>query len=288
MRNLILLAVLASALAPTAQAQTDTTVDVTRGVRLKMNNFGGSITVHTWARNAVRVQADHSERDRIELDLSSSTLTIRGGSRRMAPRSFDYELTVPAWMALELSGVSTDITVEGTQGEVSAESVEGAVSIRGGTGFVSAQSVDGDVTIEGAQGRIEANTVDGQIHITNVTGEIYAATVDGDVLLERIESANVEAQTVDGNLDYQGAIKDGGHYHLASHSGDVTLRISDRISATVSVSTFSGEFESDFPVQLTGTKKRRFTFTLGGGSARVDLESFDGTTALRRAGGRTN
>ena len=68
----------------------------------------------------------------------------------------------------------------------------------------------------------------------------------------------------------------------------MTLRVSDRISATVSVSTFSGEFESDFPVQLTGTKKRRFTFTLGGGSARVDLESFDGTTALRRAGGPTN
>ena len=56
-------------------------------------------------------------------------------------------------------------------------------------------------------------------------------------------------------------------------------------SATVSVSTFNGEFESDFPVPLKETRKgKRFSFTLGGGSAQVSLESFQGTVRLVRPG----
>jgi hypothetical protein len=52
------------------------------------------------------------------------------------------------------------------------------------------------------------------------------------------------------------------------------------------VSTFNGEFESEFPVTLTETKKgRRFNFTIGTGSAQVTLESFQGTIQLVRPGG---
>jgi hypothetical protein len=51
------------------------------------------------------------------------------------------------------------------------------------------------------------------------------------------------------------------------------------------VSTFSGDFESDFPVPLRETRKgRRFSFSLGSGSAQVSLESFQGTIRLVRPG----
>jgi hypothetical protein len=53
----------------------------------------------------------------------------------------------------------------------------------------------------------------------------------------------------------------------------------------VAVSTFSGEFESEFPVPIRGTRKGKgFNFTLGGGSAQVTLESFQGTIQLVRPG----
>jgi hypothetical protein len=52
----------------------------------------------------------------------------------------------------------------------------------------------------------------------------------------------------------------------------------------VSVSTFQGDFESAFPVTLTEHRGKRFDFTLGGGSARLDLESFGGTIRLVRPG----
>ena len=50
--------ILATALSALALAgQIDTTVPAERGQRLQVNSFGGEITVKTWARNAVHVQA---------------------------------------------------------------------------------------------------------------------------------------------------------------------------------------------------------------------------------------
>src|SRR2546430_4319799 len=52
-----------------------------------------------------------------------------------------YEITVPAAMALALSGVYTDISVEGSQGEITAETVQGTIKVSGGAGNVSLKSV---------------------------------------------------------------------------------------------------------------------------------------------------
>jgi hypothetical protein len=53
----------------------------------------------------------------------------------------------------------------------------------------------------------------------------------------------------------------------------------------VSVATFNGDFTSEFPVTLTETRKgKRFSFTLGTGSAQMTLESFQGTIELVRPG----
>ena len=48
--------------------------------------------------------------------------------------------------------------------------------------------------------------------------------------------------------------------------------------------SFQGDFESAFPVTITERHGKRFEFTLGNGSARVELESFSGTIRLVRPG----
>ena len=90
---------------------------------------------------------------------------------------------------------------------------------------------------------------------------------------------------MNGDVGYDGPIRNGGRYTLSSHNGDVTLAMPESSSATVSVSTFNGEFESEFPVTLREARKgKRFSFTIGGGSAQVSLESFQGTVQLVRPG----
>jgi hypothetical protein len=268
-----------------AATQTDTTVAVKPGTRLELSNFGGTIAVTTWARNSVRVRAEHSSRVEIELQASGPTLGIEAVHWRGVPTTVDYELTVPKWMALELSGVSTDVSVENAEGEVKIESVQGEVSVKGGTGLVTASPIEGAVRVVGARGRIEGSSVNGSVHVERSSGPVSASSVNGEIHLTTIDSEDVEASTINGGVSYDGALKDGGSYRFSTHGGDLVVTVPERANAAVTVSTFSGEFTSEFPIQLQETRKGgRFGFTLGNGDARLELESFQGTIRLRRPG----
>jgi putative adhesin len=269
------------------QQQTDTTVPVRAGARLEVNNFGGDITVKTWSKSAVRIAADHSSRDHITIEATDQLVLVKSGGRRGPSRVVEYDITVPAWMALALTGVYTDIAVDGAQGEITAETVEGSIKVSGGSGTVSLKSVQGDVTLEKARGRIDLNSVNESITATAVSGDIAAETVNGDIALTQIESANTEANTINGDITYDGTIKDGGRYHFSTHDGDLRVAVPEKASVSVSVSTFNGDFNACFPVQLTGKTKHRFSFTIGAGSARLELESFGGDIRICRPGALT-
>jgi Putative adhesin len=265
--------------------QTDTTVPVRAGARLEVNNFGGEIAVKTWSKSAVRIAASHSSRDRIIVDASDQVVRVKSEGRRGPSQVVDYDITVPAAMALALSGVYTDISVEGTEGEITAETVQGTVKVSGGSGNVSLKSVQGDVTLEKARGRIDLSSVNETIKASQISGDISAETVNGDISLVQIESGNTEATTVNGDVMYDGTIKDGGRYRFSTHDGDLRVSIPEKSSVSVSVSTFDGDFSACFPVQLVGPKtKHRFTLTIGSGSARLELESFNGDIRLCRPG----
>ena len=264
---------------------TDTTIAVRAGTRLDLSSFEGDISVTTWSRASVRIEADHDEDTRVDIDQGAGRLDVRGRSR-YGPAEVTWRLTVPAEMSLELSAHSGNIKVEGTRGGVTARSVEGDITVRGGTGFVSLQSVEGALVVGDATARVSLTTVDGAVTASRIHGDISVSTVDGAIQLEEIDAGDVEAETVDGNIEFEGPVQRGGRYKLTSHDGDVTVT-APAIDATVSVSTFNGDFESDWPVTLSGlTSRKQLSFTLGGGSARLELESFDGTVALRKSGSR--
>src|SRR5688500_14844242 len=63
---------------PESAPRTDQTIDVTKGTRLVLSNNAGEVAVRSWDRDQVRVQATHSERDRVEVQTADSTLRIRG------------------------------------------------------------------------------------------------------------------------------------------------------------------------------------------------------------------
>jgi hypothetical protein len=76
---------------------------------------------------------------------------------------------------------------------------------------------------------------------------------------------------------------DRGRYLFATHNGDIDITLPGRDDATVSVRAFDGQFRSSLPVKLPdeGARRRRFSFVLGSGAARLDLETFRGTISLR-------
>lgn len=277
---------LAGLLAATmGQQQTDTTFDVRVDSRISVATFGGEINVKTWNRNAVRVQATHGRRDVIDISVRGSSVQIEAEGRIGPAIDVTFNVTVPTSASLEMSGVNTAISVEGVTGHVDAETVNGTIRVVGG-GRMKLESVQGDIIVERARGRVSANTVNRGIRITDVVGDVEAETVNGFISLRKVDAKNVDLATVNGRILYDGTLKDGGDYAIASHNGGVWVVVPPSAGITVSVTTFNGQLNSTLPITLrgeTGTQ-RRMNFVFGNGSARLDIESFGGRINLRRPG----
>jgi DUF4097 and DUF4098 domain-containing protein YvlB len=265
------------------QRQSDTTIAVPAGASLSVNNFGGGITVHGWNENRVKVHGETGRRGRVEVSLVGNTVVVKTGSREGAPSVIDLDITVPASMPLTLSGTYADITVDGVQGAISVETVNGEVNVRGGKGIVTLHSIQGGVTLADASGRIEVNSVNEDVELTNVSGEIKVETTNGEVMLMGIKSSSVDAGTINGDVTYEGTVTDGGSYSFGSHNGDITVSIPEGANVTVTTATANGDIDASFPLPMTGsTGKHRKTFKIGSGSARMELESFQGDINMRR------
>jgi len=266
------------------------TVDVTKGTRLVLSNQAGEVVVRSWDQDKVRIQASHGARETISAETTDNTLRIRTqratGSR--GPGGLvDYQITVPRWMPVNLTGTYLDATIEGTQAEVTVETVHGNAKVTGGNGAVSLRSVEGVITVDKASGRVQANSVNEGIRITNSSGEINAETTNGNIFIDNATTSNLEAFTVNGEVTFNGTIRDSGVYKLGTHNGDIRVGLGGANNATIFVRTFQGDFAADFPVQLpegqnARSGSKRFNFTLGSGSARIELQSFGGDIVLAR------
>ena len=266
-------------------APTDQTVQVAKGTKLDINNFAGDVIVKTWDKDAVRVEVNHSDRETIDIKPGDQTLSIRGRSTRGGPsRSLDYNITVPGWMAISVSGTYADVTLEGVGGDVTVDTTRGDIKVRGGSGFVSLKSVQGEITLEKAKGRVEVRAVNESIHLADISGDLSAESTNGSIILDRIDSGNVDLYTVNGNISYDGPIKDKGVYRLTTHNGLIAMPVAERANAALTARTYNGGIRSTFPLPGdTGDKRtKRLALTLGNGSAHIELESFSGTIALRR------
>src|SRR4029078_8690880 len=88
---------------------TDTTLAVSNGTTLELENYAGSIEVQTWSRHggrseaahgrrAARSDAEHGPGAAVRVERGTGSLSISAQSHMGTPTSADFKLTVPAWM----------------------------------------------------------------------------------------------------------------------------------------------------------------------------------------------
>ena len=267
------------------QQQMDTTFAVRPGGELRLEALNGSVTVDTWDREAMRVRARHTGRAVIDVERSGSDVEIDVQHRGM-PQAVTFEVTVPRNYRIDIEGMRLQITVGGLRGAAALENVDGAIVVRDVTGAVTVESVSGRVTVEDVRGDISVSTVNQAIGITGSRGDIAASTVNGSIVMRNVDSRSVAASTVNGLVEYFGTVHDDGDYFLGTHNGRITMGIPERANARVGIEARNGRVESDFPVRVEGVRAGEHGFTLGSGSARIDLESYNGTIHLVRPRGR--
>jgi len=280
----MLLDIIAGALMMVAVPQSaDTTFAVDPSLRLELHNRSGYIVVRTWERDEVRIRANGIYRGAFVIERTSSSLRV--GARRWDDDDdeIDFLLTVPASMDLDLATSDGDITVDGTAGEVTLRASDGDLMIRGGTGRISARTSDGRITAEGVDGRIHLESSDGDITVEGATGDITIDATDGTVELWEVDATSVQVDNVDGDITFDGVLAPRGTYRLSTHDGDISINVPESSDARVTLGIYDGDFSSNFSITFPQWPRgRRVEFTLGGGSAELQAETFDGDISLMR------
>ena len=269
----------AQAAAQAPAPASDQTVDVARGTRLTVENQAGEVVMRACDRDAVRVVARHGTRVRVNLRQAEGALFI---TNRGSMGAIDYEISVPSWMPVKVSGHYNYIELNGMGAEVTAENVRGDIEIKGGRGFVTAKSIEGSIRISGTQGKVTAMTVNDDLTVENATGELAVESTNGNLTLTGIQSSAVSVATVNGRVIFGGTLADKGRYQFTTHNGRIELRVQQNPNATFYVRTYEGSFRQSLGLKPQGEPRsgRRNTYIAGNGSAQVELESFNGSVRL--------
>ena len=142
-------------------------------------------------------------------------------------------------------------------------------------------SMDVTVTLPASM-QIEAGSVSGDIHVDGAHGDVRASTVSGDVTLRNLSATSVRATSVSGDVDVGiTALSGTGDLTFKSVSGDVTVAVPTGLNADFSMSTVSGDLDTDFPLTLSGRMGRRsINARIGQGGRSFTVSTVSGDVRL--------
>jgi DUF4097 and DUF4098 domain-containing protein YvlB len=151
---------------------------------------------------------------------------------------------------------------------------------------VYAVSISGEVRVRGAN-EIEAKSVSGEVIAERVTGDVRLSSTSGDVVARQSTGRFVTLSSTSGDLSFEGTVDNTGRYEFETHSGSVAISLPAATNANITVATYSGDIDSDFPLVLQPgsrafNRPRRLEFTIGNGGPRIVAESFSGDVEIRR------
>lgn len=276
--GLIVMATMAAA--QTSESRKDAKIDIAPGGALNIVNGSGSVTLHSNSGHQVLVTyVVHS--DKVEVDQNASSNKQRVELRTHAlpgqkPTSdearVDYDVTVPAGVAVNVSTTSAPITADGLSGDIGLSSETGHVTVRNvAKSYVHVRSVTAPVTLTNVSlTHTDIQSSGGTVQLNNVTGQ------------------RVQVGTTTGNIEYLGDCSGGGNYLLTTHSGAIDVTLPPTASVDLTARSTNGTVENAFPLQqkshtsFVPQQGRSFAGTSNSGSSSVQLQSFSGKIRVKK------
>ncbi len=261
-------------------AAVDTILALRPGDRVVLENLTGEISVRGWDRDELELRGEDEDVPLI-VSRRGSIVRVARDDRKGRRRGVEAAIRLPRWVDVDVSGRSLDIWIDGIDGTVEISGVSGDVWVENAGGPVRVRTIEGEIDVSGARAGVNASSQSDEVRLRDVEGPVDAHSGSGDLTLVDIRSASVRAETQDGDVTFSGTVANDGRYGFFVHDGDAYIAIPATSSARVSVSTFDGDFESEFPVRIERyTGGREFDFTIGDGRASIEIQVFDGEIRL--------
>lgn len=217
--------------------------------KVSISNVNGSITIDTWDRNEVKLEAVKTADDKerlseveIKIDARKDAIIIEtnydswkrnngNGWKNYGKLTVDYRLTVPRNAVLD-----------------------------------EVETVNGSVNIANSNNVTKASTVNGQVVATNLRGTAELSTVNG---------------TIEANFDQ---LQSSSRINLNTVNGQVNLVIPSDANATVRADTLNGQITNDFGLRVRKGEYvgRDMYGRIGSGEVQIKLNSVNGGLHIKR------
>lgn len=244
---------------------------------LQVRIVGGSVNVVGTTDPGTRIEVGEVQGPPLLVTLEGDSLVI--AYEDVPWKGFLKWLDRKGWNRHVVVSVSVPAQVRLSVGVVNASAF-----VSGITGRTDVRGVSGETTLVGVDGPVRAETVSGNVEAQNLTGRIGFNSVSGDLTVIDGRSA-VKADSVSGcmilDLDTGGSDATTD-IALGTVSGELALRLSDPVDATVEASTASGGVSSAFDeLKVEGQwGAKTVTGSLGTGAGRLRANSVSGSIAL--------
>lgn len=262
---------------------TDTVFSAAGTTRIDIEGASGDVVVRGWDRDQIRVRAEHSRRTSLDIRRRAGTVFLEAEGRNWTAIA-DFEIDVPRGMEIAVDGFNVAVDVQGVGGAVRVSTIQGDVRVVGARGDVRIETVNGRIDLEDIDGQTEASSPAGNMTLRNVAGEIRVEAVGGSVRMEGMRTHSADVSSVGGRIEYAGDIVAGGDYYFGTHGGSIILEIPPGVDAEFSAASVMGRIRARYSGAPEPERKDRLRFTVGDGSADVEMETYGGTITIREPG----
>jgi DUF4097 and DUF4098 domain-containing protein YvlB len=291
-RSLAMAALLSLAAgAPAAWAETiNESAAVHPHGEVEISNIAGRIDVLGWDQDRIEVTGTlGAGAERLEFRTRDRHTLIKvehpSGARQVGPS--ELRVRMPVGSRLVVAGVSADVTVRDLQGAQRIHSVSGNIDTVMSGEDVQIQTVSGRVQLDGggAPGMLTITTVSGDAELRNVAGELVLQTVSGDLEIDGPGLERARIRTTNGSARLQSTPLPDARIEMEAVNGSLTLLLGPEPDAEFTLATFNGRIDNAIGPEPARTSRfapgMQLRFTSGNGSARVNMETFNGSIILR-------
>lgn len=177
-------------------------------------------------------------------------------------RNLEVTLEMPAEATLTFQTVSGDLVATGLRGDQRY------------------RTVSGDLVLNEVAGRIELNAVSGDTTLrAGGPLDLDARSVSGDLLAVTPRFETLRAVTVSGDIEIEGALREGPTHRAETVSGDLALAPLNGL--TLEVRGLSTDVHSSLPHRREGSRDRR-RYVIGDGEATMQFNSMSGDVRVER------
>jgi len=291
MKRTLLLFGLAVSLASSALAQK---VDETRSAdprgRIQIENPSGRLTIVGWDRDEIHVTGTLAQGARLDFDITAGQAAIEvdgEGHHHDSSRGSVLEVHVPKASRLDIDGaINTSIDVQGVEGRVSAETVNGNISVVGAATEVDVETVNGQVEVRGGPRRVRAESVNGDVLVEGASGDVEASTVNGALEIRGDSFERVRLEVVNGRVAFEGGLSSSAILEIEGVGGDIDLTVPGDVPADFSISSFNGDIDNAFGQKAERvsrwTEEKELSFSNGGGGAKVEIHTLNGNVRISK------